>query len=135
MVQKMTIDLDDFDVTRACDVGSELTVLHPTTGEELDIVIMLSGPDSRRAREADRSMTDLLTKEAIEKKLTPDDATFERMASMRAAGLVIDWRGIEWGGKPFPFTIDNAIKLFTERRWIRTQVETFASQRANFFKA
>lgn len=128
------LDLDDLDVSTASEAGSDLTVLHPTSGEPTEIVIHIAGPDSKRARDADREMTDKLTKEAIDKKLTPDDATFERMASMRAASLTLGWSGIQWGGTEFPFNAENAIKLYTERRWIRTQVEAFAGQRANFFK-
>lgn len=128
------LDLDDLDVSAASEAGSNLTVLHPTSGEPTEIVIQIAGPDSKRARDADREMTDRLTKEAIDKKLTPDDATFERMASMRAASLTLGWSGIQWGGAEFPFSADNAIKLYTERRWIRTQVEAFAGQRANFFR-
>lgn len=130
----MKIDLSELDVSRASEVGSDLTVLHPTTGEPLEIVIVVSGPDSKRSRDATRDMTDRLTKEAIEKKLNPDDATFERMAAMHAAAITQSWSGVEWDGKEFPFSAENALKLYSERRWIREQVERFAGQRGNFFK-
>lgn len=131
---KAKIDLDALDVSQASEAGAEVKILHPTTGEELEIVIVVSGPDSKRSRDATRQMTDQLTKEAVEKKLTPDDKTFERMAAMHAAAITQGWSGIEWGGEPFAFTPENAIKLYTERRWIREQVERFAGQRGNFFR-
>jgi hypothetical protein len=131
----MKIDLKDFDVAAASELGSELTLLHPTKNDTpLDIKIMLAGPDSKRARDAERSIQDQIVKDAADGKLVGDDALFERLAAERIASITLGWTGIEWGGVPFPFSFDNAVKLYTERRWIRTQVENFAGRRDNFFK-
>jgi hypothetical protein len=134
VLTELPIDLKDFDVASAAEAGSELTLLHPVSGEPLDIVITVAGQDSKRARNADRAITDMLTKEAQDKKLKSDDETFERLAATKAAGLTMGWSGIEWNGAEYPFTHENAVKLYIERRWIREQVERFAGQRANFFK-
>jgi hypothetical protein len=130
----MKIDLKDFDVASASEAGSELTVQHPTKNTPTDIKIRMVGPDSKRMRDADRDITDQITKDAAEKKLTSDDAMFERLAAKRAAAITMGWDGVEWNGVAFPFSVENAVKLYTEHRWIRTQVENFAGQRGNFFK-
>lgn len=127
-------DLSSFPVSQSSDAGAEVTVRHPTSGDELDIKIRVVGPDSRKAREATRAMTDNLTKEAMEHEATPDDAAYERMAAQHAAALTISWEHVEWDGQPFPFSQENAVKLYTEHRWIREQVEQFAGKRANFFR-
>jgi hypothetical protein len=127
------IDLRDFDVASASEAGSQLTVQHPTKNTLTDIKIHLAGPDSKRMRDADRDITDQITKDAAEKKLTSDDSMFERLAATRAAGITLDWEGVEWDGVAFPFSRENAIKLYTEHRWIRTQVENFVGRRDNFF--
>jgi hypothetical protein len=131
----MKIDLNDFDVTKASEIGSEVTLLHPTKIDTpLDIKIQVAGPDSKRARDAERSIQDQIVKDAADGKLVANDDMFERLAAIRVASTTLGWTGIEWGGVPFPFSFDNAVKLYTERRWIRTQVENFMGRRENFFK-
>ncbi|MCY4441131.1 MAG: hypothetical protein OXE53_13075 [Deltaproteobacteria bacterium] len=51
---------------------------------------------------------------------------FEVMARFAAEHLIETWEGFTWNGKAFPFTVDNAIKLFDRLRWAYKDVIEFA---------
>lgn len=127
------MDLAALDLAAYSDEGAELVLVHPITGKPLDAKITVIGPDSPRSRQAQRALLDQLMEDRRKGK-TPDDIETERRAAAMAAALTIGWSGIEWNGEPLPCTRENVMRVYTERRWVREQVEGFAAERANFFR-
>ena len=49
------------------------------------------------------------------------------------AACTLGWSGIEWKGAPLEFNQSNAVMLYRELSWLRSQVELFIADRQNFF--
>lgn len=140
-------DLGDMDLAAAAARGAELELRHPATGQPIGILIRLAGADSQTYLDAQRRILDLAARDG---KRTVDSSVYERRAAELAAAVTMGWayksqKGarldsyervegmIPWRGQELPFSDENAINVYLERRWIREQIESFINVRANFF--
>lgn len=137
-----------FDLRIAAEKGAWLQLVDPVTGEELGVVdekpcrIQVRGADSMAYEEAVARTVSLRSKDAAPKKgrvsagqLLEAAARNEEMQAEELAAITIGWENIEWDGVEFPCNRDNAIKLYSQHRWIREQVIEFFGDRANFTEA
>jgi hypothetical protein len=81
--------------------------------------LTVAGTDSDRWKATIRT--------AARKRGQSSDDGIETMSS-----LVIGWKNLVLNKEPLKFTLQAAIKLLTDYPWIRDQVNSFASERANF---
>jgi hypothetical protein len=119
------MDLADLFTRSTAETGVEMKLLHPGTGEVIknddgkDWVVTVAGTDSDRWKATIRT--------AARKRGQSSDDGIETMSS-----LVIGWKNLVLNKEPLKFTPQAAIKLLTDYPWIRDQVNSFASERANF---
>lgn len=126
------MDLNDINLTEAAEIGAELILEHPVTGEPLDIVIHLAGTDSSAYRMKQKEITGKrIAKMARGKK--PDFAASDSEACELLAACTLGWDGILEGGEEVKFSKESAKNLYMEHNWIREQVDLFIGDRANFF--
>lgn len=116
------------DIVEGQDRGAELLIKHPVTGEPTDVVLIVAGPDSDVQRRARLKMQDALY--AFRGRPPADD--FDRLEIERLARCIVGWR-VKRDGQDVPFAFSAAVKLLTEMRFIREQVEAFAASRVDYF--
>lgn len=128
------MDLDDLDTTSAAEKGATITIRHPITGEDLEgsdgkpCTLQVLGADSKEWK---RAVADSMKSTKNRRNLTVADAersTIEMLARV-TTGMSENW---VWGKKPLPFSKENITRLYSERPWIREQVDIFVGDRANF---
>lgn len=126
------MDLTKLNLTEASEIGAELELEHPITGEKLDAVIHLAGTDSAAYRGKQKEIqSKRIAKLARGKKAdfsNSDDEECELLAS-----CTLGWSGIFNGKEEVKFSHAAAKKLYLESYWIREQVDSFIGDRANFF--
>lgn len=122
------MDLSTLDLRKAADKGATMTLRHPVTDEDTDIKITVLGSDSVTFRSA----VSRLEREFGGKKKRPTIAEQERRTVDLLVAVTTGWENIDWDGKPLAFSADNAQMLYTERHWIREQVDAFMSDRGNY---
>lgn len=116
------------DIVEGQDRGAELLIKHPVTGEPTDVVLIVAGPDSDVQRRARLKMQDALY--AFRGRPPADD--FDRLEIERLARCIVGWR-VKRDGQDVPFAFSTAVKLLTDMRFIREQVEAFAASRVDYF--
>jgi len=128
----MAFDLSELGgLSDAQEAGIEVSITHPKTGEPLDIVIKVAGPDSKKQAKARTAvLNDRLEKKI--RKVTADRLSEE--ATAMVASAVLGWSGVEMDGASVPFSVENAVMVFTRFPWIREQVQSVSDDRANFIK-
>ena len=132
------MDFKDLDVAAHAEEGAVLELRHPYTDEVLmgdsdgkPMTITLLGADSPTFK---RAVTDIQQASSKRKRHTP--AEQERNVVNALARATVGWSdNFEWDGEPFPFTAENCRRLYTERAWVRSQVDEFMADRSNFLKA
>lgn len=128
------MDLGSVDTIASSNEGATLVLLHPKTGEETDIQIVLYGPDSDVVRRLKREQSER-TLEALRKPGSkPKLEELDRAASVFLAGATKGWANVERDGKPYPFTFENAVDLYQSFPWIREQVDRFIGDRRHFIR-
>jgi hypothetical protein len=135
-----TIDLASLDTVKASNEGCELELRHPATKKALGQFITILGPDNDRLKELRRERADA----QIAKRLTSvksgkdvEPLTAEQVEEQEIellAACTIGFRGINWGGSEFKFTIPNAMKLYRTFPWIKDQVNSGIADISNFIK-
>lgn len=125
----MVCDLSTVDnLIEGQDRGADLVVKHPVTGEAMDIVLTIAGPDSDVQRRARLKMHDAF----YAYRGNPPAADLETLNTERLARCIVGWR-VKRGGVDVPFTFTAAVKLLTDARFVRDQVEKFAESRVDYF--
>ncbi|WP_025898611.1 hypothetical protein [Sneathiella glossodoripedis] len=125
-----TLDLSNFDFAHRAEAGAALTLLHPITGEVLDVVIRLRGMDAPAWHAVIREQIDTQIN-AGKRSLTA--AELEEAHIERLARATIEWQGVVYQGHSLVCTPANARRLYSEQLWIREQVARFVEDRENFF--
>lgn len=126
------VDLSSFaDLTKIQDDGIDVDILHPATGEPLDIVIRVAGPDSGRQRNARTRISNERLRIGS-KKLTAAD--YEAMSLKVAVASIITWSGVIENGQTVEFSADAATDLLTRYPFILEQVNVAIGDRAGFIK-
>lgn len=116
------------DLVAPQDRGAELTIIHPVTSERMEIVLTVAGPDSDVQRRARLAMQD----EHYGFKGRPPASEYDRMDIDRLARCVIGWK-VKRAGQDVPFSFTSVVKLLTQHRSIREQVEAFSQSRTSYF--
>jgi len=133
------MDLAKLNLTEQANLGATMEVVHPITGEPLldsngeKVTITLLGVDSTVMRQAmsDRAKKQLAAKS--KQSISLDEA--EKMSAELLAKITLSWSGLTENGQPIEFSYANAVDLYTKYSWIRQQVDSFTTDRANFYKA
>ncbi len=127
------MDMNDLDTVAAADSGATMTVRHPVTGDDLmhdgkPMTLTVLGADSGEFK---RAVSDSVKSRKPGKAISvaeAERATIDMLGRI-TTGMSENWT---WDKKPFPFSKDNVKRLYTERPWIRTQVDEFIAERSNF---
>jgi hypothetical protein len=128
----MAFDLNDLSgLSDAQEAGIDVSITHPKTGEPLGIVIKVVGPDSKKQAKARTAVLNDRVEKKI-RKITADRLTEE--ATSMVANSVLSWTGVEIDGAAVPFSVENAVMVFTRWPFIREQVQSVSDDRANFIK-
>lgn len=132
-----TFDLSALDVDAMSEKGAEVQLYHPMIPDTpLPIWITVVGPDSKKARIANREIVRQVSKTVTSKeKLTKEQELDQQDndAAHSFARITVGWRGVKWDGEIQEFNYDNAVAFYRKHRWAREQVDRFYSNRANFF--
>jgi hypothetical protein len=119
------------DLTPAQEVGTEVKILHPGTGEPTGIVMQVAGPDSKRQKNA----TALIIGERSELRLRKITAARLEDESIRiAAASIISWSGVIENGEEIEYSPSVALGLLTRYPFIREQIASYSNDRAKFLK-
>lgn len=134
------MDLAKLDLVEHANKGAVMEVMHPITGENLldregrAVTITLLGADSSQMR---NEMSDRARKQLAKKQtkqiMSIDDA--ESASAELLSAITVSWSGIEENGEPIQCNRENAKTIYTKYSWLRLQVDSFVSDRSNFFKA
>lgn len=124
------MDLSTF--TSTTESGEWMTLVHPITGEELNMRIKVISPDSKIIRDAkcDLANRRLRKKHTVTAESIQDDGDFLLMKT------IIDWEGFELNKEPLECTFENIQMVFGNPNWswIKKQVDDFISDDVNFIK-
>lgn len=124
----MAVNIDDIKF----DEGSEMVVLHPTTGEPLvdekgqPATIKLAGVDSETYRKASNRITNRRVKKGRSQQMTVERMEADTLELISACTL--QWTGLMIGGK-VPKTPE---ELYSGAKWLRQQAEEYMHDRANY---
>lgn len=107
-----------------------LNVKHPKAGD-IGVQIEIAGKDSDLYQEEFKK---------YRKKLFSQDKDEVGIAATRKliaeflAKITISWENVTWEEEPMECSYDNAYKLYSDPayKWLRDQVDDFASDRGNF---
>ena len=125
-------DLSAFDgLLTQQEEGVAVEIIHPATGEPLGLTITVAGPDSTRAKTAERAMINRRLKAQKTKPMTADELQAEGLRKL--AACAISWDGMVSDGKPLECNVENAMLAFERAPWIAEQVAEAAGNRAAFF--
>lgn len=129
------MDFANLDLATAAANGAEMHVRHPVTDEPLThegspVTIRLRGHDSPEFRAV--SM-DIARRSARKSGSVPAQESEKRIADLMFK-LTISWTNVWLNGEPLEFGRENAINLYTTHTWLREQIDTFVTDRGNFFK-
>ena len=124
------MDLSKLDTKPLAEKGTDLTLLHPGTGEPLDIVITLMGSDSK----AYRAVQHEIQNQNIKATKPKADFSKDRESGVikRLAAVTGSWVNMENNGEPIECTPDNAEMVYSDFRWMADQVVAHVENRANF---
>lgn len=131
-----TINLDRFDaLVLSQESGIEFELLDEL-GRPIGLKIGLVGPDSKRARKAQKEVAAEFAKRAEDRGslLPSEDEDDERMAAYLSK-VTTHWSpDPSIGGKAVPFSEENARNFFTRFRIFTEQVQARAVRRGPFAK-
>lgn len=124
----MSLDLSDYEeLARRQEDGISVTLLDPVTGEKTEGVVVVAGPDSRRARRARKETITHLAGLRADNKPEDYDASTHMLAR-----CIVSWSGIVRGGEPLELTVESAIEVLDNFPWIEAQLNNWAADRRNF---
>ena len=115
------------DLVAQQDRGAECAIVLRVTGEPMDIVLIVAGPDSDTQRRARLDTTDALQAFAGR----PPAVEQERIAVEQLAKCVAGWN-VKQDGQDVPFSFTAVVRLLTKFQFIREQVDAFAASRAPY---
>jgi hypothetical protein len=135
--KNINIDLASLDLADACNKPYELELLHPVTKAPLGAFIGVLGKESDRFKDYIRTkVNDKLRRDAVNRKRGKDEEirTVEQNEQEAIELLVVcttHFRELNFNG-PMEFSVANATKLYSERPWVREQVDAAITDIANF---
>jgi hypothetical protein len=134
-------EISEFETTDTAD----MPLKNPKTGKQVMLpggkapaTITLAGRDSEIYRKISRDLANKraeAARAAGSNDFQPSDEDLESEALDLLTALTIGWNGISANKEPFPFSVENARKLYERLPWLREEVDRFVGNRANFMKA
>lgn len=131
-------EISEFETIDAAD----MPVKNPKTGklvmlpgENAPVTIKLAGRDSEIYRKISRELANKRAETARNGDAQPSDEDLENEALDLLSALTLGWEGITANREPYPFSPENARKLYERLPWLREEVDRFVGNRANFMKA
>lgn len=132
------MDLAQFDLQEAAEVGISVDLFHPVTKEMLEdedgkkVSVKVLGKDSRKWQQVSKR---ILARNAnkYRNKETPIAETEKGLREILAE-CTISWTNIEYNESPLKCTKENALMLYEKRGWIAEQVLEHATDRSNYQK-
>ena len=146
----MDLSATRFDLRSAAEKGAWLQLVDPVSGEDLGdkddegkmiqpCRIRVRGADSMAYEEAVARTVAMRSKKTPPKKgrvsanqLLEAAGENEGIQAEELAAITLGWENIQWQGEDFPHSHENAVKLYSEHRWIREQVIEFFGDRSSF---
>lgn len=137
------MDLSSLSTKQLSEEGAVMTVTDPRTGDPLidtdgtSVTITLSGVDGQKYRDFQRKLQNRRLKQigrGPKPKLEFDAGEMEKEGLELLANCTMGWSGIEWKGQVLPFSVENAILIYSELPWLKDQVDVFIGDRQNFFQ-
>ena len=126
-------DLAQFEgLAKAQDEGIDVSIVHPKTGEPLDITIRVAGPDSARQR---RIRAELNNERLAKNKKRMTASELEEDALRVTVAAIIGWCGVLENGQQIEFSKSAATDLLTRYPFIHDQIIGAVSDRASFIEA
>lgn len=118
-----------------------LELLDPATGFPLvsseesgkkKAIIYLKSHDSKQAMTFDKAL--MISRRTKAASVSPEDIEADLIKKL--ALLTTGWDICDLSGEPIdvPFSVDNAIELYTELNWVYEQASNFSQRRANYKK-
>lgn len=129
----MDTNFDLATIKDSMEDSAELTILHPKTGEEMNIVITLASPDSEKYRKLSMAMRNKNLQYATKNRGMASAERLDEDALNLLVGATLDWKGLSENGEVLECTPQNVRHVYTDFAWIREQVDAFLGDRKNFF--
>lgn len=130
------VDLSQFDSVTLANKGVDIYLKDVRTGAKTKAYITIQGSDSDAFQafrlEKEREMVEKVQRKE-EVKLSTEENRKETIETLTR--FTLGWYGLTEGGKPLPFTIENAKMLYTKYPAIREQIDRAMVDRTNFLKA
>lgn len=133
------MDLAKLNLVEFANGSQKMNVVHPITENELltsdgqQVYIEVLGADSSKMRDEMSARARKQMAKRSNQILTLDEA--EAASAELLAAITVNWFGIEENGVALECTKENAIMIYKKYSWLRLQVDSFVSDRANFYKA
>ena len=139
-------DIGSIDPIAACNIGTEIELVHPASRAPLGVFWRILGYDSDAYREYTREkINDNLRRASNQKKRGRESTglTVEESEIIANEVLVVcsaGWRTgkedvLKFNGEDLKFSPMNALKVFKERPWVRKQVDEAVMDIENFMKS
>lgn len=136
-----TADISNFDVNAAANRGAKLEIKAPDgsmlmqADGKTPVTITLLGMDSDKFTERKNATINKRIQQGARLKITAQSAQDDGNRTL--AACTVAWDGIVLDGETLECTFDNAVKLYSDKRfpWLREQVDEFIAERENFLKA
>jgi hypothetical protein len=126
----MRFDLSSLDTRTRAIAGVDMPILHPRTGapmmreDKAPVTIKLLGPQSDVSRAIRREISQRrIDMEGRGITYTDDDFMRDRQDILVAC--TVDWTIEDLDGQPFPFSPENARKLWADNRWLWLSTAAF----------
>lgn len=144
--ENKVVDIGDIDTVAACNKGSEIELKHPGTKEPIGVFWGILGIDSDAMQDyLKEKVNENRHKEFMARKrgqqipvskVEDDEKQTIEMLLVVSTG----WRSgnekiLRFNGEDLPFTIPNAKRVLTERKWIRTQINEYMDDIDFFMKS
>ena len=131
------LDLSKLDTVSAASQAVWMDLYHPITDEKMVDAggawrIQVLGGDSKEFK---RAISFEHEKAAKSRKKVMSLEKQDQGGINALAAITVGWENIRLGGKPLPFSRDNAVELYSAYPWIKEQVDAFTAERANFLKS
>lgn len=132
-------DLATLDTKTRSDQGVDMPIIHPGSKQPLrddegqPITIRLLGRTADRYRQQTRDIQEQRARRAAGGvKTTLEDIERENIDTLTAC--TVGWQGLSLDGQVFPYTVDNARRLWSDGRfiWLRDQAMNFIAEDGNF---